>query len=123
MIERDKASRPAPKPRNTEPLRWNVRRVRRAILRGLTAIFLLVAIAFALDYGVLRYRVAFQKSPYDQVWVRVYYAVGQKSGKVELDFHAPQQVTCVKSLFPHFGMSACWWLRSHPEQRQDFFQQ
>ena len=79
----------------------------------------LAAFAFAGDYAGLRYRIAAQKDPFGAVTVRPYYAVRLKSGKTEFLFEDPQPETCVNSLFPHFGMTPCWYARRHPERRID----
>lgn len=123
IIQQDKANRPAsPRPQQQLPSSWDTRRLQRTLLVAAGVLLLALAVLYLADYAVLRYRVASNREPCDQVTVHVYYAVGQKNGKTELDFLTPQQVTCVRSLFPHMGMSACWWLRRNPQQRIDIFQ-
>jgi len=78
----------------------------------------LVAIAYAIDYGVFRYRVAANRG-FGQVTVNSYEAVRQKNGKTEFLFDQPQAQTCVNSLFPHAGYAPCWYLQRHTEQRTD----
>jgi NAD(P)-dependent dehydrogenase (short-subunit alcohol dehydrogenase family) len=55
----------------------------------------------------------------DEAAVRRYYAVPQKSGKIEFLHADPQQQNCVYSLFPHMGDAPCWYLLRHTEQRID----
>ncbi|MFZ0199977.1 MAG: hypothetical protein WB523_18250 [Candidatus Sulfotelmatobacter sp.] len=74
--------------------------------------------AYAVDYGVFRYRVAANKG-FGQVTVTSYDAVQQKSGKTVFLFNPPQQQTCVNSLFPRAGYLPCWYLQRHAEQRTD----
>jgi hypothetical protein len=78
-----------------------------------------VAIAYILDYAVLRYRMATTRSAFATVTVRPYYAVPQKNHKTEFLLGDPQQETCVHSLFPHAGDSPCWYLKKHREKRID----
>jgi hypothetical protein len=87
-------------------------------------IFLLVLLAiagvsYALDYGLLRLRVARNRSPFGTVNVRRYYAVQKKNGKTEFMFNPPQDEQCVHSAFSHMGYLPCWRLARHPEQRID----
>jgi len=74
--------------------------------------------AYAVDYGVFRYRVAAHKG-FGEVTVTSYDAVQQKNGKTEFLFNLPQQQTCVNSLFPRAGYLPCWYLQRHAEQRTD----
>jgi hypothetical protein len=74
--------------------------------------------AYAVDYGVFRYRVAAHKG-FGEVTVTSYDAVQQKNGKTEFLFNLPQQQTCVNSLFPRAGYPPCWYLQRHAEQRTD----
>jgi len=77
-----------------------------------------VLIAYAVDYGVFRYRMA-ANNAFGQVTVTNYDAVRQKNGKTEFLFDPPQAQTCVNSLFPRNGYPPCWYLRRHTEQRTD----
>jgi hypothetical protein len=78
-----------------------------------------IALLYVGDYGVIRYRVATQRSPFGEVPVQTYYAIHQKNGKIEFDFQEPQSVACVNALFPQLGMRPCWYARRHPEKRID----
>lgn len=95
------------------------RRIARVLVWCVISLAVLVAIAFAGDCAALRYRIAAQRNPFGTVTVRPYYAVRLKSGKTEFLFQAPRPETCVNSLFPHFSMAPCWYLRRHPEKRTD----
>ncbi len=80
---------------------------------------LLVVAAYALDYGVLRYKIATKRAPFGTVTVQPYDAVPQKNHKTQFLLEDPQDQTCVNSLFPHMGDSPCWYLTRHREQRID----
>jgi hypothetical protein len=95
-------------------------RIRRFLLRliggSILVVVALALIAYVVDYGVFRYRLA-KNAAYGQVTVTTYDAVLQKNGKTEFLFDPPQAETCVNALFPHAGFSPCWYLQRHPEQR------
>jgi len=97
-----------------ERLRDLLRRIFLAVLVVLLGTGLL---AYGVDFGLLRIRVATDRNPYGSVVVTHYYAILQKSGKTQFIFEPPQPETCVNALFPHGGMRPCWYLRRHPEQR------
>lgn len=85
--------------------------------RWLLAIAVLLVFVYAVDYTVLRYRVSTNKSAFDTVTVKPYYAVPRKDNKIEYLPDDPQDETCVNSLFPHLGDTPCWYLRTHTKQR------
>lgn len=87
------------------------------IKRIFIATVLISAATYAVDYAVLRVRIAMNRSPFGTVMVRPYYAVPRKDHKTEFLFDDPRNQTCVHSLFPHEGDSPCWYLSRHREQR------
>ncbi len=115
IIQQEKATRPPPKPPNQTKLVPG--QLKRFLLKFFVALIIAAALIYLADFIDFHAR----KNSVGQVTVRIYYAIGQKSGKTELAYQDPQQVNCANALFPHNGMSACWWLRRHPEQRIDFF--
>ncbi len=78
---------------------------------------LLAAVAYAIDYAVLRFRVATNRNAMGSVTIRPVYAVPQKNHSTEFLTGDPQDQACVHSLFPHLGDSPCWYLARHKEQR------
>jgi hypothetical protein len=91
---------------------------RRALLKRLSISFVLgLGLLYASDYAILRYRVAANRNPYGTVTVQPYYAVPRKDHRTEYMFDDPQNVTCVNSLFPHFGDSPCWYLNRNKQKR------
>jgi len=89
------------------------------VLRWTIGVLIFVAIlTYACDYGVLRYRMA-RGTGLGSVTVDTYYAIHQKNGKTEFQTLDPQPQTCVNSLFPHQGITPCWYLSRHPEKRID----
>jgi hypothetical protein len=87
--------------------------------RVLLAVIALVGLVYGGDYGLLRYRVAANRTAFDTVTVKPYYAVPRKDNKLEYLPDDPQDQTCVNSLFPHLGDTPCWYLRTHTKQRID----
>jgi hypothetical protein len=77
-------------------------------------LFMLVLLCSGIylsDYLYARYRIAKKQDPFGVVNIRSYYAIPLKSGKTELVFQEPENQVCVKSLFPHFGYSPCWYVK------------
>jgi hypothetical protein len=115
IIQQEKATRPPPKPpRDLKLESEQPKRLLAKVLAGLVVAAALIYLADLVDFHV-------RKNSVGQATVQVYYAIGQKNGKTELAFQDARQVNCANTLFPHAGMSACWWLSEHPEQRIDFF--
>jgi hypothetical protein len=91
--------------------------VGRLVLRGILGLIAAAVLVFSADYAVLRFRVATNGNAYGTVTVRPYYAIPQKSKKTELMFEDPQDETCVNSMFPHMGMTPCWYRRTHKQEQ------
>ena len=88
-------------------------------VKSLVVLLAIAALLYALDYGLLRLRIARNRDPFGSVSVRRYYAVQKKNGKTEFMFNPPQDEQCVHSVFSHMGYLPCWRLQRHPEQRTD----
>lgn len=93
--------------------------MKRLIAIVLSSVLGAAGLAYAVDYGVFRYRVATNRQPFGQVTVTRYDAVLHKNGKTEFIFNPPEAQTCVHTLFPHDGYPPCWYLQRHTEQRTD----
>ena len=78
-----------------------------------------LVVLYAGDFGILQLRIHDNGNAFGTVTVHRYYAVPQKSGKLEFLSTDPQDQTCVHSLFPHLGDPPCWYLSRHREQRID----
>jgi len=89
------------------------RNVRRAVLIAVLAL----AILYAGDYVSVRFRIPPGRNPFANLTVQRYYSVMKKDGKPDFYFDPPQDVTCVRSLFPHLGYEPCWYLRRHQTQQ------
>jgi len=86
--------------------------VRRILLIAVAAICLL----YLCDYLSVKLRIPKSHEPFGTVTVKTYFAVPQKNGKTQLMFNNSEDQTCVNSLFPHFGMTPCWYLTRHKEK-------
>jgi hypothetical protein len=88
------------------------------------AIWTLSALAGALfflyvgDSVALRLKVR-SGTAFATMTIHRYYAVPQKSGKLEFLSADPEQQTCTNSLFPQMGHFPCWYVSRHTEQRID----
>lgn len=91
--------------------------MKRIVLRALVGLLVVAGVIYLGDYAVLRYRIFRNQAPYGTVTVNAYYAVPQKTGKMEYDFDSTQQQTCVNSLFPHMSYAPCWYLRKHTDKQ------
>ncbi len=93
-------------------LRW-------AVLRAIGFAIAALIVVYAIDFAVLRFRIAGNYNPYGTVQVHPYYAVPRKDHKTEFLFDDPHDQTCVNSLLPQAGDSPCWYLSRHRDQRID----
>jgi hypothetical protein len=89
--------------------------------RAVGGVLALLAIVFAFDYLLVRFKMVHPKSgdAFGTVQMERLYAIPQKNGKVEYEFDArqPEVITpCVHSLFPHMGESPCWYLQRNSQK-------
>ena len=90
------------------------------VLRWLFAVLLsAAALLYAGDDLWARFRLARHHDVFDAVTVRPLYVIHEKNNKLEYQLAQPQNETCVRSLFPHFGDLPCWYLRKHSEKQID----
>ena len=85
-------------------------------LQGLLALAIAVALVYAVDAAILRFRAATNRNAFGTVTVHPYFAMDRKDKKTEYLYQDPQDQTCVNSLFPHLGDEPCWYLRKHIDQ-------
>jgi hypothetical protein len=75
----------------------------------------LVALYIA-DLLVLRLR---GDAAFSTVRVNVIYAVPEKAARMDYSSGPPEDVQCVRSLFPHFGDAPCWYASRRTMKRVD----
>lgn len=83
------------------------------LLAGLAGVF---AVVYVADYLYLRIRMRQPTPtvPFESVTRTRVLAIPQKSGKLDYQIDQAQPVetlTCVHSLFPHYGDQPCWYLK------------
>jgi hypothetical protein len=89
------------------------------LLRIVGAAALLASFTYAVDYLVVRFKIPNGRDPFSTVTIQPYYAIHEKNGRTEYDYAQPQTQVCVRSIFPHFGYSPCWYVNRHTDKRID----
>ncbi len=87
-------------------------RLKRILMIVVLVIVAIPVLAFAADYLSVRFNVP-NRTLFDDVEVRQFYAVKLKDKKTSYMFGQPQTVECVNALFPHDGDTPCWYRKSH----------
>ena len=77
---------------------------------------LFCGLVYVCDYLSVRFQIPPGRAQYGSVQVNRSYAVATKDGKTQYMFDQPQSQTCVHSMFPHFGLTPCWYLQRHANQ-------
>ena len=71
------------------------------------------------DWAILQIRISRGPDAFGTVEVHRRYAIHLKNKRVEQRTELPHDEECVRSLFPHNGESACWYLQRHANQDED----
>jgi hypothetical protein len=77
-------------------------------------------LAYAGDYVSLVSQIPRGRQQFDSVEVQKLLAVPQKDHKTEYIAVPPQMEQCVRSVFPHFGLTPCWYLARHASQQVNY---
>jgi hypothetical protein len=95
-----------------------MKRVQRLAAGILIVALVLLALVYAGDYLYVRYRIARHQpgDPFDVVTIQPTYAIAQKDGRVEIVLGDPETQPCVHSLFAHFGLTPCWYLKRNSQK-------
>ena len=83
--------------------------------KAIAALVAVLVFAYAVDYLSLRFAIP-RRDPIGSVQVQRYYEVALKNRKTEYMRDVPRQQPCVRSLFPHYGDTPCWYLEKHTKQ-------
>lgn len=83
--------------------------MKRILGRTLLALIATFAALYGGDWAVWRARVA-MGGGMGSVQVGVLIGTPLKDNKEEYDWAGVQPVDCSRSIFPHGGNDACWWL-------------
>lgn len=81
---------------------WRIVKVALVVLCAATVLI------YVGDYATARVRLS-RSSALATVNVARMVAIPQKSGKTEFEYVGAEAVSCVRSIFPHFGYVPCWW--------------
>jgi hypothetical protein len=90
----------------------------RVVRRVLAVAFLLAGIVWAGDALLLRHKIARQEA-YGEVTVHQRFAVRLKNRQLDYRSVKPFQEECVRSIFPHEGESACWYLERYSDRMEE----
>jgi len=91
--------------------------MKRAVARIFFAVTIAAALLYAGDHVSWRFGFTSQGAQYRTVRVQPYLAVPQKNGRTQFMLEDPVDAKCSTSPFPQGGVSPCWYLRRHAEQR------
>jgi hypothetical protein len=89
--------------------------------RTLIGIIVAIGLIYGGDYLYVRVHMQHPKpaDPFESIKSLRILAIPEKNGKVEyqVDAQNPEQtVTCVHSLFPHYGYLPCWYVKPRINQ-------
>jgi hypothetical protein len=89
--------------------------------RILVGVVMASVVLYLGDYLSVRIRAVRPKpaDPFESLKALRVLAIPEKNGKTEyeVDTQNPEQtVTCVRSLFPHYGYSPCWYVKPRLNQ-------
>ncbi len=89
--------------------------------RILVALVSTLLLIYICDFLSVRVRMFHPKpaDPFESLKALRVLAIPEKNGKTEYEVDAqnPEQtVTCVHSLFPHYGFSPCWYVKPRINQ-------
>ena len=86
------------------------------LLTGLKAVAAIAAALYVGDLIAARVR---GDAAFGSVKVSVLYATPLKASKIDFSSGGIQDVECVRSLFPHFSDSPCWYAAKQKTKRID----
>jgi hypothetical protein len=86
--------------------------VKRMLGRAVVGLMAALAVSYVGDWAVWRARVA-MGGGMGQVSVNTIIVLPLKNNKEEYDWGGTANADCSRSIFPHGGSGACWWLKRH----------
>lgn len=92
----------------------------RTLIRLAAALFLALLLAYGADAAWLSLRTTDHRLPTRSVQVHVLLVVPQKGNKVEYIPGGTRTESCVPAIFPHAGLSPCWYLERHTRREVDY---
>ncbi len=92
----------------------------RRIVRLAAGFALAFGLLYAADAASVSLRSNGSQPPTRAVQVHVMLAVPQKDNRVEFIPGGIETQTCLVSLFPHFGLTPCWYAERHTRKEVDY---
>ena len=86
--------------------------VKRIITGVLIELMVALSVLYVGDWAIWRIRVA-RGGGMGTVSVATIIVTPLKGNKEEYDWAGTMDVVCSRSIFPHGGSGACWWLQIH----------
>lgn len=86
--------------------------MKRILLRTIVGLLVAVIVAYPVDWAVWKVRVA-HGTGMGKVQVIQVLAERMKGNKEAYYLDGVDMVDCSRSLFPHGGNAACWWVQQH----------
>jgi hypothetical protein len=86
--------------------------MKRILGRVVVGLMAALAVSYVGDWAVWRARVAIGGGM-GQVSVNTVIVLPLKNNKEEYDWGGTANADCSRSIFPHVGGGACWWLKRH----------
>lgn len=74
------------------------------------AVVVFFVLLYAGDYAVLHHKMSGPDQSAAFGTVTSFFGTATKGGKMEIFTDQPQTETCVRSIFPHDGYRACWYI-------------
>lgn len=89
--------------------------MRKVLERGVQGLLLASVLLWGGDWALFRVRAA-RGTGFATVAVQQFLSTALKGNKQEYDYMGTVEENCARSVFPHGGAPACWWLRRHTVQ-------
>jgi hypothetical protein len=86
----------------------------RMLAKAIAGIALVAMVAYPVDWGIWRARVA-EGGGMGTKQVNRMTVAELKGGKEDYYLDGTAMVSCSRSLYPQGGYSPCWWLARHPD--------
>jgi len=95
------------------------KRIKKYVKLTLAIAIVLAAAMWTVDWLLLKRKIAQDNGAYGQVEVHRRFAIHLKNKRVEEHTQKPHMEECVRSLFPHYDETPCWYLEGHANQLDD----
>ena len=92
----------------------------RPVARLASGLVLALGLPYAVDASWVWLRTTDHHLPTRTVQIHVMLAVPQKDNRVEFIPGGTVTESCLSSLFPHSGLSPCWYVERHTRREVDY---